>query len=767
MKSTKTKPELLAPAGNIVSALTAFDAGADAVYAGLKRFNARERTENFTSEEMSKLLTYAHSTGKKVYVTFNTLIKESEIKEAAETLSELASLKPDAVIIQDLGVLHLIREFFPSLTVHSSTQMGLHNSEGVKTAASLGVNRVILERQVTIPELEKIVSASPVDIEVFIHGAICCSLSGKCLFSSWHGGWSGNRGKCKQPCRYNYFKGGDEGYFFSTRDLCSLELIPELKRIGVSSLKIEGRLRKQDYVKNVVSAYRMMLDASPENERKTLREAEDLLGLSYGREYFPGFTSEDTFHQLIRPETSGISGMLCGKVAQLAAEGFYVTLTRKIHLGDRIRVQAKSGKKGTALTVTEMTVNGNHVTEGRNGETCLIHTDREILPVGFVYKIGESIDEMTGRVARLPLLPKKKIDFHVSVSAKGFKIDVKKGGAPACWEKMMELAVAQKHPLNAEKIKSEFAAASSEILASGEIEAAVDGNYFIPLSVLKDVRREFWKWAEEHLSGDESSAAAVSQLDNFFRFYESLIGTVCIREKTTAYNVEQGSLPVSSETLGDQRTALTGLTTNEMQENEINSFVVNAVRHVPLSSSDELILPHFCPEGKLSELRNLIKEAYDRGIRRFRVTSIYQIALLKDLKDIKLISSYPLPVSNSLAVCELRKIGFVKVQAWAELEQVEIESLIAKSALPVEIYRYGRLPLMMTRAEIPLTGEIRDTRTNRFTVKKDPLTGLDYLYSDLVFSVPEIANSADFFDYTNAEPDEPKSSYFNFKSVWE
>ena len=220
MKSPKSKPELLAPAGNIVSALTAFDAGADAVYAGMKRFNARERTENFTSDEMSKLLTYAHSIGKKVYVTFNTLIKESEIVEAAEVLSELAVLKPDAVIIQDLGVLLLIREFFPSLTVHASTQMGIHNIEGVRTAASAGINRVILERQVTIPELDKIVSASPIDIEVFIHGAICCSLSGKCLFSSWHGGWSGNRGKCKQPCRYNYFKGGDEGYFFSTRDLC-------------------------------------------------------------------------------------------------------------------------------------------------------------------------------------------------------------------------------------------------------------------------------------------------------------------------------------------------------------------------------------------------------------------------------------------------------------------------------------------------------------------------------------------------------------------
>jgi putative protease len=755
MKSPKSKPELLAPAGNIVSALTAFDAGADAVYAGMKRFNARERTENFTSDEMSKLLTYAHSIGKKVYVTFNTLIKESEIVEAAEVLSELAVLKPDAVIIQDLGVLLLIREFFPSLTVHASTQMGIHNIEGVRTAASAGINRVILERQVTIPELDKIVSASPIDIEVFIHGAICCSLSGKCLFSSWHGGWSGNRGKCKQPCRYNYFKGGDEGYFFSTRDLCSLELIPELKRIGVSSLKIEGRLRKQDYVKNVVSAYRMMLDASPEDEKKTLEEAQNLLGLSYGREYFPGFTSDDTFHQLIRPETSGISGMLCGKVANIANDGFYATLTRKIHLGDRIRIQAKSGKKGTALTVTEMTVNGTHVNEGRSGETCFIHTDREILPVGFVYKIGESIDEMTGRVSRLPLSPKKKIDFHVSVSAKGFRIEVKNGNAPTLWEKTMELATAQKHPLSIEKIKSEFAAASSEILAPGEIDAAVDGNYFIPLSVMKDVRREFWKWVEENLPDDDSGELAQVRLEHFLQFYGSLKGTSCNKEKTSAKNIPE------------EKTNLPALTANEIQENEINSFAVIAVKHVPLSPSTEIILPQFCPEEKLSELRTLINEAYEKGIRRFRLTSIFQIGLLRELKDLKLSSSYPLPASNSLAACELRRLGFAKVQAWPELEQSEIEPLIAKSPAPVEIFRYGRLPLMMTRAEIPVDGEIRDTRTNKFFVRKDPFTGLDYLYSDVVFSIPELANSADFFDYTNAEPDEPGSSYFNFKSVWE
>ncbi|MFZ2655079.1 MAG: U32 family peptidase [Victivallales bacterium] len=740
MESPKSKPELLAPAGNLVSALTAFDAGADAVYGGLKKFNARERTENFTSEEMAKLITYARSNGKKVYVTFNTLIKESEIISAAEMLSEITALKPDAVIIQDMGVLHLIREYFPSLAIHGSTQMGIHNSEGVKAAAAMGIKRVILERQVTLDEIKAIKSASPIEIELFIHGALCCSLSGKCLFSSFHGGFSGNRGKCKQPCRYNYFNGPEEGYYFSTRDLCSLELIPELKRIGISSLKIEGRLRKQDYVKNVVSAYRLMLDAVPEREQSTLNEAMDLLELSYGREFFTGFTSGKSFSELIRPESSGVSGALCGRVASIADGGFAVALSRKLHLGDRIRIQSKSGKKGTALTITEMTVNGRHITEGRNGETCFISTkDREILPDGFVYKIGESIDELTGRISRLPLALKRTIDLAVTVSKQGFNIQVKDGDSKLYWKKQIELAQAQKHPLGEEKIRSEFAAASSEILAPGEISAEVNGEFFIPLSVLKELRREFWKWAEGNVSGDSSSDAALSSLKNFFRFYGTLNSDGLAERETT--------------TAGDRSVLKTGK---------------NLIRCVsPGEEGDEIILPHFCPESKLPELRSKIAEAYDRGIRRFRVTSIFQLGLLKNFKDLKLSSSYPLPVTNSIAICELRKVGFIKVQAWVELEEREIEMTIAKSAIPVEIYRYGRLPLMMTRAEIPASGELRDTRGNRLALKKDDLTGLAYVYSDFVICIPEISGSSDFFDFTNARPGEKNTSYFNFKSIWE
>ena len=173
MKPAAT-PELLAPAGNLETAFAAYDAGADAVYCGLGKFNARERAQNFTPDSLARLLDYAHGRGRKLYLTLNTLVKETELSEVAAYLAELAKLRPDALIVQDLGVLNLAREYFPSLVLHASTQMGIHNSAGVATAARLGIRRVILERQVTLDELRKIAARSTLELEVFIHGSLCC-----------------------------------------------------------------------------------------------------------------------------------------------------------------------------------------------------------------------------------------------------------------------------------------------------------------------------------------------------------------------------------------------------------------------------------------------------------------------------------------------------------------------------------------------------------------------------------------------------------------
>ncbi len=180
MPSKKISPELLAPAGSPACALAALDAGADAIYAGLAKFNARERGENFTPELLGRVIDYAHGLGRKVYVTFNTLVKESELPEVLENLALLDELAPDALLVQDLGVLKICREYFPNLKLHGSTQMGFHNSAGLRIAEQLGLERVVLERQVTLDELRAIRKSTQLELECFVHGALCCSLSGAC-----------------------------------------------------------------------------------------------------------------------------------------------------------------------------------------------------------------------------------------------------------------------------------------------------------------------------------------------------------------------------------------------------------------------------------------------------------------------------------------------------------------------------------------------------------------------------------------------------------
>ncbi|MDO9098359.1 MAG: peptidase U32 family protein, partial [Candidatus Methanoperedens sp.] len=220
------KPELLAPVGSKEALIAAIDNGADAVYFGGKLFSARQYASNFTKEELEWAIDYAHVRGVKAYVTVNTLIKDSELEEACEYLQFLCNAGADAVIVQDLGVLRLLREQLPELPVHASTQMTIHNVEGVKFLQEMGVKRVVLARELSLEEIIKIKAETNIEIETFIHGALCFSYSGQCLLSSMIGGRSGNRGHCAQPCRKKYGMNGIEGYLLSSKDLNMSEHIP-------------------------------------------------------------------------------------------------------------------------------------------------------------------------------------------------------------------------------------------------------------------------------------------------------------------------------------------------------------------------------------------------------------------------------------------------------------------------------------------------------------------------------------------------------------
>ncbi len=290
--------EVLAPVGSIDSLKAALSAGADAVYLGGKRFGARHFAPNFSDEEMAGAIDLAHSRSVHAYVTVNTLIKETEMKEALDYVARLQRMGADAVIVQDRGLLSSIKENL-GIAVHASTQMGIHTADGALWAREHGVDRAVLARELSLAQIEDVKKGSGIGLEVFIHGALCASFSGQCLFSSIAGGRSGNRGMCAQPCRKRYSQSSSMGFLLSTADLCGIDAIPELIRIGVDGLKIEGRVRSPIYVYLATKLYkRAVARAMAWEEVLITPKDRGLLAVAFSRGFTGGhLLGEPTSHK--------------------------------------------------------------------------------------------------------------------------------------------------------------------------------------------------------------------------------------------------------------------------------------------------------------------------------------------------------------------------------------------------------------------------------------------------------------------------------------
>lgn len=732
MPFPSTKPELLAPAGTLESGLAAFDAGADAVYAGLPRFNARERGENCSQEELSKLIAYAHTNGRHVYVTLNTLVKDHELPEICDMLCELAMVRPDALIVQDLGIVRLAREYFPELRLHASTQMGIHNSAGADIAVELGITRVILERQVTFQEIRQIREKSKVELEVFIHGALCCSRAGACLLSSWMGGWSGNRGRCKQPCRRRYFSPEGNGFFFSTKDLYSLDAIPELRRLGISSLKIEGRLRRADYVRAVVSAYRLVLDAPEADAAEALKEGKRILSQGLGRKWTPAFRTNAEFAEVIQHDALGASGLLCGKVTRHERGAVEVNLRRSLRVGDTIRIQPDSGDEGPAVTIAHLTVSGRSRNSARAGETCRIACDAAVTAHALVYKTGQTTDTAPSRVAALPSA-RPFLDLQINVSASS--ITVRIVATDQQWESQLSTDQARKHALSDTDIIGEFRRSRSSLWSAGNISTRVEPGRFLPASDLKQLRRDFWIWADAHVDVD---AVHKYWIERRRKADDDLAAppTVSACEPESVAQIPRSASMKLPE----------GIFARDIEDS--------------LSAGEEAVLPDFCAEEDLPVVRKRIEELLRAGVKRVRVTSLYGFRLLPPGNDIIVTTSFPLPVCNRSALKQVLAMGASRAQAWLELGSESLSALAEGLNGAVEVYTYGRPALLSTRFHIPAHGRVTDGRGGGFLIFREG--SLANLYSASVLSIAPPIGVSRYSDLRHAEPGEETTSTFNY-----
>lgn len=490
------KVELLAPAGDFSCLKAAIEAGCDAVYIGGKLFGARAFSSNFTDDEIIKAINYAHLFGVKVYVTTNTLIYDKEVERFLEYILFLHKNNVDAVIIQDLGMLDLVRQTFPNLEVHASTQMHIHNLDGASFMEKLGVKRVVLARETSISKIKEIKEKTNIDIEIFIHGALCVSYSGQCLMSSLIGNRSGNRGTCAGSCRQSYSIVDENNniilnnkYPLSMKDLCSLENLKTLLDIGVTSLKIEGRMKSSSYVYTVVKLYRLAIDSYYKNNNIYIDEKE-LYNLKkiFNREFTKGFLFDEENNKVINMKRPNHQGVEIGKVINYKNNVATIKLNDEININDGLRIV---GKKDIGVNVNNFYINSKLVKTAKKGDIITIKVNDKVEKDDKVLltldsKLNEEINNIISSNQRKVLVKAKfiaKEDKQIIFELTDFinKVVVISEN---------KVTKALNKPITKEEIKEKLNKIKDTVYKYESLDIEIDDNIFIPLNIINDLKRK-------------------------------------------------------------------------------------------------------------------------------------------------------------------------------------------------------------------------------------------------------------------------------------
>ncbi|HWQ89575.1 MAG TPA: U32 family peptidase [Desulfitobacteriaceae bacterium] len=506
-------PELLAPAGSYEAFKAAVENGADAVYLGGKNFSARAKAANFELDELRQAVRYAHERMVKVYVTVNILIADSEFEELTAYLYSLYELGVDALIIQDIGVACLLQRVLPEMEIHASTQMTVNNSWGVKQLESLGFKRVVLARETSVWEIRSIAEATRAELEVFVHGALCISYSGQCLMSSFIGGRSGNRGMCAQPCRLKYqlideqkqnvlAKANLGDHLLSTRDLNLAKEVMTLWQAGVSSFKIEGRMRRPEYVATVTRIYRKVLERMKELAEQgkcssgssaeiiTSEEEKDLTQI-FNRDFTTGYLSGNPGQGLMSYSRPNNRGTRLGRVLKTEKGLLTLKLDAALRIGDGIEIWTGQGREG--FTISAISNEQGETEEGQSGETVKIPFDGQAGVGDRVFKTSDfalleraRLSYQEGREER-----KRALSMKLSGSeGKKFCLEVCDGQRIVQVLSANPAQKALKRPLTQEYAWQQLSRLGTTPFYLSELELDLEGELMIPVSDLNELRRK-------------------------------------------------------------------------------------------------------------------------------------------------------------------------------------------------------------------------------------------------------------------------------------
>ena len=510
--NTKHKPELLSPAGSDECLYAAIENGADAVYFGIAgdgNFNARVRAKNIPLDRLGDTVALLHDRGVKAYLTLNTLAFADELPIIETLLNEFDATEVDAVLIQDLGIARLAHSRFPNLEIHASTQMSLSSAAAMNLAAKFGVKRVVLPRELTLEQIRLLKRDTNLELEAFVHGALCISYSGQCFTSLMLGGRSANRGTCAQPCRMPYTLLDDSGelntgrQIFSTTDLAALPLLKQMFDAGVSSFKIEGRLKPPEYVAEVTRIYRAAIDAMvAENaEKPNVAEEMDNLSLTFSRGFSSGWLEGVNPHKLVPGNVVAHRGISIGSVIEVRRDAAVVRLTAPVKRGDGVLFENEAEpEKSQGGSVYEIFFRRESVKQAEAGNKVLLTFANDSIDANYVWEgqdVRKTSDPLRQKEIRKTLGLRrisKKTPLSITVhAAVGKKMSITASTIDDIVVKVeseLPLEEARKHPLTPEVLQEQFDRLGETQFELANLLANIDGKAMIPLSVLGQLRRQ-------------------------------------------------------------------------------------------------------------------------------------------------------------------------------------------------------------------------------------------------------------------------------------
>lgn len=665
IENNEIKTEVLAPVGNFDMLHAAISAGAGAVYLAGKDFGARAYANNFSLDELKEIFMLCHFKGLKAYVTVNTLIKEEELEDAISFIDKIYLLGADAVIVQDMGLFSIIKDRYPSMEIHASTQISANNVLATSYLSELGFDRITLARETRLAEIERIYNETGACLEVFVHGSLCVSYSGKCLISSLIGTRSGNRGRCAQPCRKAYelvdssMKAlSKEAYFISPKDLALKEDARKLKEKGVFSFKIEGRMKKPEYVYSAVSYYKRLLD-NRSTDDKILDEVSN-------RGFTKGFILGDFGKTYVNTDTSKKKGSLVGQLVKVKGKISLLCLS-EINKGDSLEITLKTKKY--LITAQESL---------SKGQVMKLDKFQDAIENSEVYRMSNAL---LREMNYLDMLKEDKLAVNFYLKARvGSQAEL----FCTCKDKSFvyklegSLQEAKTIGLDYKTCLDQLSKLGDSFFYLESLELDTDGRTFMAKSDLNELRRKAVGVLYEELSTDSSR-----KIDNFYKKKTSELKNP---KKPTAISLFLEEIDFSLE--------------NEDRIKRIYLEKLEGIDDFNKKSKEiYFALSPVSSDKDLEAQKNYI-DKYKKYLDGILINNIWEMDLKKDFPDLDFVCSIYTNVYNSETASYFTHLGASEVQLSIELDRTEIKNISDFTSCKKEIFVYGR-PIEMLLEHCP------------------------------------------------------------------